>query len=339
MAFGGDEGPIWHINFEDSASFLQALNPSSRLWSGSFPNWVFRGQAKESWSLLPSLHRDEFWVAQDLNSSELKWIDVILREYCLLKIFVVECDGIGLSVPGDSMALREKPTLMGDSIESRIRRLAMNQVTWPYPELVWPLALAQHSGLKTCLLDWTENAKMAAFFAGEISMDNNYEEHLAVWAINQYLLNILFPYDRSEHQEKLGLHLLRIPRAGNTNLTAQKGLFLLTEYPRVFSGSEFKPTSIEDRIMEIDEYIDSQIARNSEKELSIGYNGGKITSDDLVSPLLIKLTLAPQNTKSMMIFLDHEGVNHLSIYPSPHSARALFRARYSYNKVDIMDDE
>jgi hypothetical protein len=134
----------------------------------------------------------------------------------------------GLRIPFDSTEFRTKfldPTNVMDSFIFH-RRL------WPSPEYYELMALAQHHGLPTRLLDWSHKSYVAAYFAASEALSNKVAERLAVWALNtQYTLPRLTK-----------MEIIRVPGSNNANVAAQAGVFTLLrqEYTRgkPFDGPE-----------------------------------------------------------------------------------------------------
>jgi FRG domain len=145
--------------------------------------WVFRGQQDTRWDLKPSLERSA-------------------------------CDRVGLS-------LTELPEIEAYLLTRFQRNLHRFQARVPASEdhLEW-LALMQHHGAPTRLLDWTYSCYIALFFALELApLDTT----CAVWAIDQVWLFLRLRELSAEGvREAFKLDPeLRSPRSAHTLLTTK----------------------------------------------------------------------------------------------------------------------
>jgi hypothetical protein len=181
--------------------------------------WVFRGQQDTRWDLKPSLERSA-------------------------------CDRVGLS-------LTELPEIEAYLLTRFQRNLHRFQARVPASNdhLEW-LALMQHHGAPTRLLDWTYSCYIALFFALELApLDTT----CAVWAIDQiWLFRSLKELSAEGVREAFKLDPeLRGPRSAHTLLTT-KGVtsvaplvpYHLSERLAVQQGVFLVPLNLEVSFME-----------------------------------------------------------------------------------------
>ena len=229
--------------------FLQVLAPSDPNW-GWQPrlrrtSWVFRGHSDSSWPLLPNAWRDPpaasiqrahalvlprvpplTGVTQwdhtgtlpappviDLTAARQVIIQANV-ELLLLAEFLHRIDELGIDILGGL-----PPTIHQAGVFEVLRPVAADDFL-QLQGLEEQSGLAQHYGVPTRLLDWSDDGLTAAYFAASSPSG---ADRLCVWALNEEL-------SVSQVQPLWGnvaltLKVIRPPRSTNSYLRAQRGAF------------------------------------------------------------------------------------------------------------------
>ena len=279
-------------DFSSAVQFLDALSPRVRPWYPHPDNWVFRGQRDATWKLLPSASRAEAWKpfgrvvgglppVRHMNDARLQLELAAVWRFCR------NADREGLLIPGfdhtwvDFPDLEQKFNDLGDVFSGKQF----------FPRAEWrPLfGMAQHYGIPTRLLDWSERALVAAYFAasGASVAGAGSGQQVAVWALDQSRLSSIAS---SEEQ----VIVVRAPLATNPNLRAQRGLFTL-------HGMRLQADKTE---------VDIPL-----NDL-IGILAGKAKARDASpQPFMYLYRLPAEKAPLLLQLLDQEGTSAASIYP------------------------
>ena len=202
------------------------LVPSAEPWAGARRgDIVYRGQAVETWGLVPRAFR-EGEVEESRGKSGQRRIGGQARaEFEAVHEFLREADAAGLRIPerGGPLLLQEDPTILFGSRDWGLQ--------WPQEEVWEAIALAQHHGVVTRLLDFTENGLVAAFWAAfnawesrDNGSDGPETSQIAVWVVDLRFIRAINTI-RKRFPERIAV--IRVPRGNNAYLHAQEGLFLI----------------------------------------------------------------------------------------------------------------
>ncbi|MGE4262457.1 FRG domain-containing protein [Shewanella sp.] len=217
---------IKEIKHESTTHLWEALRPENYN-----SETIFRGQRDSRWRLVPSIYREPNSMLADQSS---------FFEWQTIKSFINCCDKQGLSFYGDSPEFREKyltelPQKYGDE--------------WPYKELINILAVCQHHGIPTRLLDWTKRPYVAAYFAASTALEYIYQQqkenndvnlddkYISIWSLDLNYINL---------EKKI--EIASVPGTVSPNLMAQSGLLMFMK-EKIEMGKPFPNEPLDTKIL------------------------------------------------------------------------------------------
>lgn len=219
------------IDLDTAEQMMHFFSPFDDRWRDRGRH-VFRGQPDATFNLTPSIcRRGEGSFA---HGSALKEFSESTRgqvnfEIHVLAEFLKGCDRSGLVLPGYT------EDIMSEFQKERYR-FTSDFEEWPQKRIRPIMAVAQHSGVPTRLLDWTERSYVACYFAASMAdliIDGDVPKRIAVWVL-----------DTKRENSWESVRIIRTPGGTSPNQAAQSGLFtthLISDY----NVSPYEPEALE----------------------------------------------------------------------------------------------
>lgn len=317
---------ILEETFDSPTAFIDALCPRNPRWQDRPFDWAFRGHQDADWLLVPPALRDKdvfLGVGPDAPQGRRPTeLDQLKCEHELLTAFLFYADRSGLQLPDNFTytpeAARDEYRLEEDVIAGKRY--------WPPTKWLPWVALAQHYGVPTRLLDWSDSSKVACLFAVEGAAKARRQREqgqLCVWALNMEWMNWAWhgtfgdaPNQHSDIMRDIYgntlVRIVRAPRSTNPRLHAQHGLFTVVQRCNLSASSE--PDA-----RPLDQVVKEQCGRRQHPH----------AAHPDAAPMMYKMCIDSAHASTLLRLLYMEGVDPASIFPGfEGAAQAVLGTRY-----------